>query len=81
MPARNVYILVITYMGMPSNAERLFECILNKPYDGSGFGFGARDISFYYYNKKSFIAARRKLYKAKSKGIKLPKFVTEMVII
>ena len=77
--SRSIYILNVTYVGFFSNNTDIkFEKILGKQVDGSGYGYGRRDISFWYGTKKAMLSARRKIYRAKAKGIKLPKYVMEI---
>lgn len=74
--SRLTYILTVSYSGLGSDSK--IENIIGKTSDSSGFGFGARDMSFYYRRKVDAVAARRRLYRAKARGIKLPTVNTEI---
>lgn len=75
--SRLTYALTISYSGM-GDADSKIEKVIGKSCDGSGFGFGARDMSFYYRSKKDMLAARRRLYRAKAAGIPLPRYTTDV---
>jgi hypothetical protein len=76
---RKTWVLGITYSGfLSAGADSRFEKAIGKTVDGSGYGFGGRDISFYFATRKAALLARRRLYRSKEKGIKLPKYITEV---
>ncbi len=73
------YVLTVTYVGFYSNSkDTKFEKVVKKEMDGSGYGFGGRDISFWFRTKREMKRAQRRIYRAKSKGIKLPRYMTEI---
>ena len=47
------------------DTQRKIEKILGRHSDGSGFGFGIRDLSFYYEREAHAIKALKKINKAK----------------
>jgi hypothetical protein len=67
------YVLSVEYSGFPDEADRQIEKVVGKTCDGSGYGFGGRDMSFYFKTVKGANGAKERLLLAKKNKVKLPK--------
>lgn len=57
------YCLAVCYPAdkWPSGDDEVCEAVGRKDQDGSGMGFGERDMQFYFKNKEEAEAARKKV--------------------
>lgn len=58
---KTTYRLTVEYEGFDQEFDKKIEKTIKRECDGSGFGFGGRDLGFYYKTKLSAVNARRKL--------------------
>lgn len=67
------YELVVKYSGFSSEYDNLIEKTVGKEREGSGYGGGIRDMSFYFVKKNAVDFAYKKVndLKEKVKGIKV----------
>jgi hypothetical protein len=74
------YILSVEYTGFPEDGDKQIEKIVGRGCDGSGYGFGGRDMSFYFKTERGANSAENRLLLAKkNKKNKLPKGLTTSV--
>lgn len=71
-----VYVLDITHNDFSFTADEKIEKIVGRICDGSGAGFGVRDMHFYMKNKEKAIAAFDKIKALKSRYLKTVRLMT-----
>jgi hypothetical protein len=70
---KRTYVLDVEYASNSLSIQKRIEKCLLKPAEDSGYGFGIRDLTFYFGDKKSLNNAVKKLKKL-AKEISIPDF-------